>query len=149
MKYVAGFLFDSKREKVALIFKLRGPRPVRQRWNAIGGKRELLEDGTWENAHVAMQREFREETGVDVGVDLWNHFMTLNGTDWEVDFFEAADDELLTQVRTMEEEEVRWWRMDKLPNLVPNVRWILPMAIGHNDENVHQYEVTEKVPFAA
>lgn len=146
-KYVAGFLFDEKRERVALVLKSRGPSAVVGKWNAIGGKRiDSTDLGLgWESGFAAMYREFREEAGVLV--TTWSRFLRLRGDDWEVEFFHAFDSEALGQVRTMEDETVMVWGLDEPPVWVPNLKWIIPMALGHEDDHVHVYDVREADTF--
>lgn len=141
--YVAGFLFSNDGTRVALIHKRKGPASVVGRWNAIGGKVEESD----EYATPAMRREFLEEAGVDI--PDWQHFLRLNGDGWIVDFFHAFGSDLLSQVRTMEEETVLIHHIESLPDVVPNLRWIIPMALGHDDDHVHVYGVTESEPHDA
>lgn len=132
-RYVAGLLFDEERSHVALIFKKKGPPNIVGKWNAIGGKIEGDED-----ASDAMFREFKEETGVEV--NSWHRFMTLKSYSWEVVFFCAYDTRKLRSVRSVESEPVNVWHLDFLPKtIVPNMTWIIPMALGYDI-----YEVTEK-----
>ena len=104
-KYVAGFLFDSNRRRVALVHKTHGPAAIVGHWNAIGGKVKPGEPGLPdESSDAAMWREFMEETGVDVS---WTIFLHLSGPGWQVDFYHAFDSDKLSQVRKMEEEDVQ------------------------------------------
>jgi 8-oxo-dGTP pyrophosphatase MutT (NUDIX family) len=145
-KYVAGFLFSSDRSKVALIHKTHGPGCVVGKWNAIGGKNKPGEPGLPdESGSAAMFREFEEEGGVAVG---WTLFLRLLGSDWIVEFYHAFDTMKLEAVRTIESEEVRIFPVDQLPTVVPNLRWIIPMALGHENDHVWVYEVREKETFA-
>lgn len=141
-KYVAGLLFDSIGSTVALIHKTRGPAPVIGKWNAIGGKVKVGEPGLPdESSAAAMWREFIEEAGVDVP---WTLFLHLMGDDWQVDFYHAFDARKLAQIRQMEEEQVGIFCLDDLPTtIIPNLRWILPMATGHKDDHVWVYRVDE------
>jgi 8-oxo-dGTP pyrophosphatase MutT (NUDIX family) len=145
MEYVAGFLFSSDGEKVAFIHKECGPDAVVGRWNAIGGK---ILTGQDEKADVAMRREFLEETGTDVVA--WTIFLVLKGADWQVSFFHAFNSELLSTVRTVEREVVGIFPVREALseiNVVPNLRWIIPMALGHDKDHVRVYEVLEKETF--
>lgn len=145
-KYVAGFLFDSARERVALIHKTHGPSAVVGKWNAIGGKRKPGEPGLpEESSDAAMWREFIEEAGVPVE---WTLFLRLRGPGWEVDFFHAFDSAKLAEVRQREAEEVATFAVSSLPKVVPNLRWIIPMALGHENDHVWVYDVREAETFA-
>lgn len=145
-KYVAGLLFDDDCSKVALILKNHGPSAVIGKWNGIGGKRGTGSAGQLESSSSAMFREFLEEAGVSV--QKWEPFLILrakgDNPEWQVDFFHAFDTVSLGQVRTMESEAVMIWNLDQLPVIVPNLRWIIPMALGHKEDHVWIYEVIEK-----
>jgi len=64
---VIGLLFDTM-GRVLLVQKKK-PDFQKDKWNGVGGKVEPNEP--WE---IAMAREFREETGIDIPVDQWDHF---------------------------------------------------------------------------
>lgn len=151
VKYVAGFLFDEDRNRVALILKNHGPASVVGKWNAIGGKRSTASAGQLESAPAAMWREFIEEAGVDI--QNWRPFLILRAKgkkpEWQVDFFHAFDTVKLGEVKTMESESVMVWDIDELPDIVSNLAWIIPMALTHQSQHVHVYEVIEKDIFAA
>lgn len=151
IKYVAGLLFDEDRNHVALILKDHGPAAVVGKWNAIGGKRSTASAGQLESSAAAMWREFIEEAGVDI--QNWEPFLILrakgNEPEWQVDFFHAFDTAKLAQAKTMERETVMVWHLDELPVVVPNLTWIIPMALSHKNEHVWVYEVIEKDTFAA
>ena len=151
IKYVAGLLFDEDRNKVALILKNHGPAAVLGKWNGIGGKRSTGSARQLESASAAMWREFLEEAGVDI--QSWEPFLILRARgenpEWQVDFFHAFDTAKLGQVKTMESESVMVWNIDELPVVVPNLTWIIPMALSHKNEHVWVYEVIEKETFAA
>jgi 8-oxo-dGTP pyrophosphatase MutT (NUDIX family) len=136
MNYVAGFLFSLDRQSVALIEKKKGPPVIVGKWNAIGGK---VEEG--EGSPQAMKREFIEETGVGENLD-WVLFMNLCGNGWNVDFYHAFDN---LRIESMEQEKVSWYTLRELPNVVPNLRWIIPMALGHLDDHVRVYYVSEHI----
>lgn len=150
--YVAGLLFDDDGTRVALIHKNHGPSAVVGKWSAIGGKI----DKPYESSISAMRREFREEAGVDITGSMplgrlphWTNFLCLTGPGWAVDFYHAFSTTLLEQVRTCEKEVVDTFRVEPLlsgdAGLVPNLRWILPMALGHLNDNVYVYQVNESL----
>jgi hypothetical protein len=64
----------------------------------------------------------------------------------------AFSSEHLALVKTMEEEEVAVWPLTaeswSVLNVMPNLRWIVPLANGHKDDHVWIYEVIEKEVFA-
>src|ERR1700723_610558 len=130
-RYVAGLLFDDRCWKVVLIHKRHGPPAVVGKWNAVIGKAEA-----GESSLVAMRREFQEETGAFVG--LWTHFLVLKGGGWSVDFFHCSSDELQAECRIVTDEQLKVWAMDSLDvrMCVSNLRWIIPMALGHLNDGV-------------
>jgi 8-oxo-dGTP pyrophosphatase MutT (NUDIX family) len=145
-KYVAGFLFRDERDEVALIHKTHGPDCVIGKWNAIGGKIRKGEPGLPdESSAAAMWREFMEEAGVDVS---WTLFLTLRGPGWSVDFYHAFSSVALSKIRTCEAETVMSFHLSMMPETVPNLKWIIPMALGHEDDHVWVYDVIEKETFA-
>jgi 8-oxo-dGTP pyrophosphatase MutT (NUDIX family) len=134
MNYVAGFLFSEDKQSVALIEKNHGPAVLIGKWNAIGGK---IEDS--EESIAAMRREFVEETGVGKDLD-WLRFLRLEGEDWSVDFYHAFGN---LRVEAQESEKVSWFTLRELPNVVSNLKWIIPMALSHFDQHVEVYRVVE------
>jgi 8-oxo-dGTP diphosphatase len=133
MKYVVGFMFNFN--NVVLIKKTK-PDWQKGLWNGVGGK---VEDGEYLDS--AMRREFLEEAGVNTGLDQWQPFATLvdkAGTH-KVHFYRSR---VVTRpaIRTMTEEFVDWVHLDDINlgkiNVVPNLKWLIPFALGTND---HQY----------
>lgn len=122
--YVAGFLFDETKEKVALIRKI-SPAWQKGYLNGIGGKVEI-----GEKVPDAMVREFEEETGSRI--ETWKQFCILSGDDYTVSFFWAIGD--LDALESVEEEEVEIHDVDSLFDLkiIPNLLWLIPMALDPN-----------------
>jgi len=127
LQYVAGFLFSQDRARVALVSKLK-PAWQRGKLNAIGGK---IEAG--ESAWDAMHREFLEEAGADV--KTWKQFAILNWRGGAVYFFKARGDYSLY---TMTAEPILWVQIADLArfDVVPNVRWLLPLALDKDGVTV-------------
>ena len=122
MRYVAGFMFSSTKRQVALINKLR-PEWQRGLWNGIGGH---IEPG--EEPGAAMIREFHEETGVIGGVH-WEHFATLiTEHNSEVVFFRAFSDRVFA-IQQQTDEQVAFFDVDALPKTIPNLAFLVPMAL--------------------
>ena len=122
-KYVVGFAFDEKMEKVALIHKIKPAWQV-GKINGIGGKME-----SDESASIAIEREFCEEAGITISAELWDLFVILSGPDWRVYFLRAFGVDVRT-TRTMEEEKVEVYDVRYLPNnVIHNLRWLIPMAL--------------------
>lgn len=120
--YVAGFYFDKDKKHVALVHKNRPDWQAGQ-INAIGGKIEIGEHPT-----EAMAREFLEETGVTVSD--WEHVVVIYGSDWKVYFLRAFGNP--DKCKSMEDEKIAVYSTAdalKLPNLISNLYWILPLAL--------------------
>ncbi|OGO36950.1 MAG: hypothetical protein A2147_09735 [Chloroflexi bacterium RBG_16_57_8] len=132
-KYVVGFLFDT-RGRVALITKNR-PAWQKGRLNGIGG--HIENDETPEQAMV---REFREEAGCD-GL-AWRQYCVVRGNVYELNVFTARSE--LAEIRSTTDEMVGWYSIDRLPdNVLPNLRWLIPMAdyeLPIKAEIVHESE---------
>lgn len=127
-KYVAGFLFCFG--EVALIQKKR-PEWQKGLWNGIGGK---IEDG--EFTDHAMYREFLEEAGHNTPIDSWKWFASLTATDGgSTVYFHKRRVISKPVLRTMTDEPVKWWKIKELETipLVPNLRWLIPLALYGND----------------
>ena len=132
IEYVVGFLFGDQGINVALIHKTK---PAWQfgKLNGIGGK---IEPG--ETAAQAMTREFREEAGVHI--EDWEPFATIicdNGGNEanlsaRVHFFRYFSSTDLQKVETKTEERVQIVdsRDVQIFTCVPNLRWLLPMALA-------------------
>jgi 8-oxo-dGTP diphosphatase len=122
--YVAGFLFRENKTQVALIEKQK-PAWQKGKLNGIGGKVEI-----GETPLEAMKREFKEETGADIS--LWRPFCYLRGTpqdQWEVIMFMSEEP---AEIQTMETEQVGWYPISMLDEIdvIPNLKWLVPMAIA-------------------
>lgn len=142
-RYVDGFLFSPDFEHLVLIKKAR-PNWQAGRWNAVGGH---VEDE--ENAADAMEREFREETGLTVL--NWTHFATLsdrNESTWKVDMFAACSPEF-SSVTTQTDEEIRVWRTQRVfectEPMIGNIPWLTMMAkmVLSGVENCHYFRILE------
>lgn len=122
-EYVAGFLFDRSQNTVVLIRKNRPDWQVGM-LNGVGGH---IDPG--ESADDAMRREFREEAGLDL--DSWEHYASLTG-DWGCVWFYRAfvDHATLMSLRPKTDEPLVITSTRAIPgNVVPNLHWLLPMAM--------------------
>lgn len=121
MKYVCGFLFDEKDPNKVVLIKKNKPEWQKDKWNGVGGKVEVTDDTvSW-----AMQREFREETGVVI--PIWQRITTLYYPDTEVWFYYAYGDTSLVKSETS--EEVAVFNTDALPaNIIPNLKWLIGLV---------------------
>lgn len=132
-RYVAGFLICG--DEVLLIQKLK-PSWQRGRWNGVGGH---VEDG--EGAIDAMIREMKEETDIDIPIEELEHFCTLTGDDFEVVFFRAFV--LTTCGQQTTDEIIGWFNINNLPNVIPNLKWLVPMAVNEQVGRGMPYYIRE------
>ena len=125
MDYVAGFCFSECGEQVALIRKLN-PEWQRGLLNGIGGK---VEPG--ESPHLAMVREFEEETGAHI--EDWRLFCTATTEEDRLHFLTARGD--LDALYSAEAEEVLTVAIEEIPTLdtIPNLRWLIPLALDEGN----------------
>lgn len=125
MNYVAGFLFDSNKAEVLLIKKKR-PKWQEGRYNGIGGKIEGNE-----TAAQAMQREFKEEAGVEV--QDWVPFCHYDYDGGTVEFYFYIDtaDEFYDKVHSVTDEQIKWVKLEDIWHLnsIFNLKWLIPLAI--------------------
>jgi 8-oxo-dGTP diphosphatase len=127
--YVLGFMFDSAKKNVVLIIKNR-PNWQKGFLNGIGGHIEVGED-----SFTAIAREFYEET--DVQDNSWQPFVKMVGIDWTVYVFKAFSEKVYSCI-TKTDEEVAIRPVDQLKDLkvVPNLQWLIPMALDSINYNV-------------
>lgn len=123
-KYVTGFLFSQNSNHLVLIKKL-APAWQKGYLNGVGGKIEPNE-----SSHDAMAREFQEEAGVLIPPKQWHCYAQVCRPDhYTVDVFFAHSD-LAYQAHTAEKEEVIVVNASELPtNLIPNLNWLIPLAL--------------------
>lgn len=127
-EYVCGFAFNQDKTKVLLINKNR-PDWQAGKLNGIGGH---IEQG--EAKLVAMQREFREETGIVTKFHQWIPIIGIcnHTTSWKVYFFWTVTD-ITKAIKTTDEEPIAiavndlWILRDKLVS--SNLLWLIPMAL--------------------
>ncbi len=103
MRYVVGFVFDEKLEKVMLIKKLR-PEAHLGLFNGVGGK---IEEN--ETALAAMQRECEEESSLVIRDwrpmgEIVNSKESADDVEFQVFVFGAISD--ITAAKTMTDEEI-------------------------------------------
>jgi 8-oxo-dGTP diphosphatase len=137
--YVAGLMFDNCGSRVAMVEKKKFPPGfdwTLTPFNAIGGK---IEEG--EYPEEAMAREFREETGVVTEPKEWDFFLEVKTSKWSVSFFRAFNTQHCFNVRTMEEERIVVSLVANGNRWVPNLHWIIPMALN---EDISLASVREK-----
>ena len=142
MEYVVGFLIDRVSREVALVRKNR-PDWQAGKCNGIGGKIEPNE-----SPDEAMAREFEEEAGHS-RTD-WERFCVLvGGEPWsrsdgfQVHFFRAFASNLHDLVFTKTDEFIVVSPLDDLPEHVPNLDWLLPMAMNKEADSANWFIVRE------
>lgn len=149
MKYVIGFVFDTRMQQVMLIKKNR-PTDQAGLLNGIGGKVE----GDLENKDpvLAMVREAKEEADFDSVPDSWLLFHNeehQSGKD--LYFYTTSIWRLSDQVRTRTDETVVLASYDidskgnfrsinfDLAQMMYNLGWLLPMAFCYLWYPQHRY----------
>lgn len=122
IEYVNGFLFSPDYKRIVLI---RKNRPAFQigKLNGIGGR---IEQG--ETPIDAMKREFMEEAGLEI--DNWHNFSKMEGEEWVVYMYVSSSDEY-TKAYSKTDEEVEIHYVFDIANLdvIPNLKWLIPMSI--------------------
>lgn len=127
-RYVAGFMFNEQGYAVALVHKNR-PEWQAGKLNAIGGH---IEEG--ETPVNAMQREFYEEAGIMYPACLWKPLVRLYRPGAFEVFFYSAHSDLVLAAKTLTDEVVSLIAVAELGKyeVVPSVRWLVPMALDLN-----------------
>ncbi len=152
--YCVGFMFTPPEEDLTRVVLIRKEKPEWQKGllNGVGGK---IEEG--ETPIQAMIREFEEEAGLRTWEGDWHQFMTLEALNPQVSsravvnfFVGHLPFDCLKQTRTVEREAISVLPVDMLDirgegglRTVPNLRWIIPMALGLGRYRVNQFLVTE------
>lgn len=136
MKYVIGFMFNKTRDKVLLIEKLK-PEWQKGKLNGIGGKIEI-----GESPEEAMRREFEEEAGFYCL--RWRRFAVIQG-EWGKLYCFYSHLKYQDSVKSMEAEKIVWKAVSTLPklNCIPNIRWIVPMALNTGYAGESYYKIDE------
>lgn len=124
-EYVLGFAMNPSRTRVLLLVK---ETPLWQRGliNGIGGKKEAQESSS-----QAMQREFREETGLETSVEQWHHFGAMGSEHFRVELFWTTMSEAqLSEHQSLTPERVSLYDFSLLLShrfhkCMPNLSWIL------------------------
>jgi len=123
-RYVCGFLFDERNTNVLLMLKAR-PAWQKGMLNGVGGHIEKEE-----TPEQAMGREWAEETD---GLEMqWMHFATLSGEDFEVFFYRATGGTAFLTSQSDEEHLVVCDPAALPTNVIPNLKYLIPMASFDN-----------------
>jgi|SaaInl4_135m_RNA_FD_contig_81_310136_length_3030_multi_3_in_0_out_0_5 8-oxo-dGTP pyrophosphatase MutT (NUDIX family) len=125
INYCTGLMFNERIDRVVLIEKNRGPSHNIGRWNGVGGK---VKPGEW--ANEAMQREFREEAGLDS--PNWEHFATSYNDHHSLSWFRLfVPNPEIYMVKTKESEHVAVCPFDTLDQrpLAVNLEVMMTLAL--------------------
>lgn len=140
-EYTVGFAFSEDRSKLALILK---DRPAWQagHLNGIGGKIEAGENPL--EAHI---REFKEETGVTTKESDWEHFVTYTLDKAIIHFYKGFMNISGAKQQEGETEEIVHVEVSNLPSLktIPNLQWLIPMALDIANPSAQATELLEHV----
>lgn len=113
----------------------------RGKWNGPGGA-NFFDEGN----KVAMSRELREETGLEIDADEWEVVAFMRGSDFEVCVLAASLPLGALHLTPLDEAEAaksgreyhRWHDINKLPpDVIPDVRWLVPLALDGRFYPVH------------
>jgi 8-oxo-dGTP diphosphatase len=125
-RFVVGFAFCGPH---VLLIRKSHPAWQAGKLNGVGGHIE-----PFENPNIAMDREFREETGHDARLP-WRRFASIQSADrrWEVYFFESDISDASVEeisLRTADwDEPIGIFDAAALPaNVVNNLHWLLPLS---------------------
>ena len=134
-EYVLGFAIW--RSKILFMKKNRGPENLIGKLNGVGGK---IEEN--ESEFSAMVREFKEETGLETLKIQWTNFGLiefLGGGRAHLFRIELNQDIDYSDLKNPEEDEpLQWSRLEYVEDdVVPNLRWILPLMFDSTTPFVH------------
>lgn len=147
-EYVVGFCFGSEILKGTVVL-LRKNKPEWQK-GLLNGPGGLIEKD--EPPLAAMVREFYEEVGVLTDNGEWTRFceMEVKNVDGEkvkVYFFTMRSDEAIREAADLvvhEGEELildAWCNLIWGKGVVPNLRWLLPMAANYEQDRVDVWKI--------
>lgn len=138
-EYVCGFLINTSANEVALILKNR-PEWQKGLLNGVGGH---IEYG--EKPKDAMKREFWEEAGAEI--NDWIKFTELTDhRNWKVHFFYCkVEFEVARVVHSKTDEEVIFVDLNHIRDeeTIPNLQWLIPMALSMDLERCRKFIITE------
>lgn len=102
INYVNCILISEDKEEMCVIFKQRGPTEVVNKFNFIGGKVEENE-----NSEVAVKREVKEETGLDISTEKITIIYEVNNEDFNLTSYVCYIPKYkLKQAKTCESEKI-------------------------------------------
>jgi 8-oxo-dGTP diphosphatase len=133
--YVVGFVFDFTTQTVLMLRKRRPDFQV-GKLNGVGGKVEDVDTFNVTQfkspAHNAMAREWLEEVhGPEILPEQWTEFCVVEDErGWKVTYFYAHADVHVCHERTDEMVEVVPFKHLCHFEVLPNVLWLVPMALS-------------------
>lgn len=136
MNWTLGLIFSISGQNVVLITK-ENFEPHKGLLNGIGGE---IKEG--ETIQGCMERECKEETGMVIPADNWQHFLTLEVNGHNVECLRVFTENVWDH-KTVTNEAVKLYKVAGLRSwsMVPNLNWIMQMAL---DKNVTNAKVTSK-----
>lgn len=137
-EYVLGFVFNPTGE-IVVLQKKQKPEWQRNRWNGIGGH---VESG--EPPSMAMARECMEETSLEI--DDWQKVCELSGPSYRLHVFRATTSIYNEFEVPTGAEELACFEVCHIPyTVIPNVRWLIPMALSFSlGEAATSFVITEQ-----
>jgi 8-oxo-dGTP diphosphatase len=133
--YCLGFLFGGGGSTVLLI---RKQRPTWQSGllNGVGGHIEADE-----SPKDSMRREFMEEVNFNQQPD-WSLFCVLSGIGFRMYVFSAFVPKIAGASAKTEEGVAVYYTRQLPPDTIPNLRWLIPMALSFKrGEQAEWFEV--------
>jgi 8-oxo-dGTP diphosphatase len=123
-RYTLGYIFTADLKKVLLVHKL-APEWQLGKLNAVGGK---IEEG--EESIDCIVREVEEETTLKTNKKAWRYLGEMHGEPWRMEIFTYVYQKSLYDAKKAGKEEIQWFDINNLPeNIIPNLRWQIPLAL--------------------
>lgn len=143
--YVLGFAISPEKDKVLLIQKNR-PQWQEGLLNGIGGKIEGF-DATPSHA---MEREFREETGLTIEAHHWRVFTVMEAPYFKLTAFWATCD-YLDKYTSVTDEIVHLKSIDELfhtrfAGCVSNLSWLIGMLTDSDIHRIYSHVQYRDIP---
>lgn len=139
-KYVVGFIFNKDLDTVLLMHK-NSPAWQNGLVNGLGGK----VDGE-ETSFDCIVREIKEESGLITLEDRWIKTGKVYSNTFTMDVFGYIYDGDMNNAKTLEDEQIEWFPINKLPkNCVENVTWLVNITLDKvRNNNFESFEVRYK-----
>lgn len=129
-KYTLGFVFNKNLDHVLLMHKNR-PDWQAGKINGLGGKLEEGEDGV-----SCIQREVKEESGLDIEKDNWVYAGVLYSESFHMEVLCSTHEGNMEDAKTLEDEEIEWFQIESLPkNTIDNLYWLVHITLDKIKNN--------------